>query len=396
MVIYRWNHNDNMRNFTISISLLLILCAGCAPQQKKDTHSNTANPENVAEKEELSCCKIDSKSRFLVKADTVVSETTQKGNEGMVFIKGGSFEMGADNNQARLDEYPKHPVEVNSFWIDVHEVSNAQFKKFVDETGYVTVAEKDVEWETLQPTLPPGTPKPHDSLLLAGSMVFTPPDYAVPLNDHSRWWTWTKGASWKHPKGPDSTIGGLENHPVVHVCYHDAVAYCKWANKRLPTEAEWEYAARGGLENNIYPWGNEHIDKGLPKANSWQGSFPNINTLKDGFVTTSPIKTYTSNGYGLFDMAGNVWEWTSDWYDMSYYESLPEDKLTIDPKGPEKSNDYRNQFDERRTVRGGSFLCNDSYCSSYRVAARMPGEVYSGMSHTGFRCVMDPGSVRGK
>lgn len=370
--------------FLLTVILALALAA-C--NQKTKVEKIVAKPIDEPASEQLSCCKIDSKSRFLVKADTVKIETSQKGTEGMVYIKGGTFDMGADNNQARPDEYPKHPVKVNSFWIDINEVTNTQFEVFVNETGYVTVAEKNVDWNEMKEQLPPGTPKPHDSLLVAGSMVFTPPTYAVPLNDISRWWSWTNGTSWKHPKGPDSNIEGLENHPVVHICYNDAIAYCRWAGKRLPTEAEWEFAARGGLENNIYPWGDEHIEKGLPKANSWQGSFPNLNTQKDGFYTTSAIKSYAPNAYGLFDMAGNVWEWTADWYDMNYYQTLPINEVTDNPKGPERTVDANNHSEKRKAIRGGSFLCNDSYCSSYRVAARMPGEVNSGMSHTGFRCV---------
>ncbi len=362
----------------------------CTSNKQKTSGENKQAETTVdSTTEQLSCCKIDSKSRFLVQTDTTIIIENPSGTEGMVFIKGGTFEMGADNNQARSDEYPKHPVQVNDFWIDEHEVTNAQFKKFVDETGYVTVAEKNIDWNVLKTQLPPGTPKPHDSLLVAGSMVFTPPTYQVGLNDYSQWWTWTNGANWQHPKGPESSLEGLENHPVVHVCYNDALAYCKWAGKRLPTEAEWEFAARGGLKNNIYPWGNEHIEKGLPKANSWNGSFPHTNTQVDGFFTTSPVKSYSPNGYGLFDMAGNVWEWTSDWYDKDYYKSLPTNKVTVNPTGPNKTNTSRNGFEKSRTMRGGSFLCNDSYCSSYRVAARMPGELDSGMSHTGFRCVKD-------
>lgn len=378
---------ENMYKRLVIITALVYLFAACS--QKSDKNKSLPEPPENPTSEQLSCCKIDSKSRFMVKADTAIVIKKQSGTDGMIFINGGTFDMGADNNQARPDEYPKHPVSVDGFWIDVHEVTNRQFKKFVDETAYVTVAEKDVDWNELRNELPPGTQKPHDSMLVAGSMVFTPPSYPVALNDYSQWWTWTNGANWKHPKGPDSSIDGLEDHPVVHVCYYDALAYCKWAGKRLPTEAEWEFAARGGLSNNIYPWGDEHIEKGLPKANSWQGNFPNVNTLKDGFVTSSPSKSYSPNGYGLFDMAGNVWEWTADWYDKDYYQTLPENQVSNNPKGPQGNSENGNTGEKRKTVRGGSFLCNDSYCSSYRVAARMPGEVNSGMSHTGFRCVKD-------
>lgn len=362
--------------------MVVFACKQTVKQEKQ-----IVEPTVSTSTEELACCKIDSKSRFITQTDVSEIKSNPAGTEGMIFIEAGIFDMGADNNQARPDEVPKHRVQVNSFWIDKHEVTNEQFKQFVVETGYVTVAEKDVDWDVLRTQLPLGTPKPHDSLLAAGSMVFTPPNHAVSLNDYSQWWTWTSGANWKHPKGPESTIEGLENYPVIHVCYHDALAYCKWAGKRLPTEAEWEFAARGGLENKIYPWGDEHIEKGLPKANSWNGIFPHNNTQKDGFLISSPVKSYSPNGYGLFDMAGNVWEWTSDWYDKDYYKTLPENKITVNPQGPEKSNTSRNQQEKNKTVRGGSFLCNDSYCSSYRVAARMPGEIDSGMSHTGFRCV---------
>ena len=369
------------------IALLFTISAACSSPGNKKENQKETSADTLSN--EMSCCGVNSKSRFFSTVDTSKIEEQIQGYNGMVLIKGGTFDMGADNNQARTDEYPKHPVKVNDFWMDKHEVTNAQFEKFVKATGYITEAEKDVNWEEMKKQLPPNTPKPADSMLVAGSMVFTPPSKAVPLDDYSQWWSWTPGASWKHPEGPGSDIKGKENYPVVHICYNDAEAYCKWAGKRLPTEAEWEYAARGGLQNNIYPWGNEHIESGTPKANSWNGHFPNLNTARDGFTRTAPVESYAPNNYGLYDMAGNVWEWTSDWYDMNYYHSLPTNKVTVNPKGPDKSYDERNLYDKRKTIRGGSFLCNDSYCSSYRVAARMPGEISTGMSHTGFRCVAD-------
>lgn len=379
--------NDKMHKLIFHYSLFSLIFLAVACNLKHSETKSIKNNLKPEGKEQKSCCEVDSNKRFLIESDSREIIPTNKSKEGMVLIQGGVFEMGADNNQARPDEYPKHLVQVKSFWIDQHEVSNAQFKKFVDETGYITIAERDIDWNDLKKQLPPGTPKPHDSLLVAGSMVFTPPNNSVPLNDYSQWWTWTKGACWKHPRGPGSDIDDIKNHPVVHVCYNDAVAYCKWAGKRLPTEAEWEYAARGGLHNKIYPWGDEHIEKGLPKANSWQGDFPNLNTQRDGFFRTAPVKSYLQNGYNLFDMAGNVWEWTADWYEADYYKTLSETKITQNPKGPEVKN--YNGAEHRKTIRGGSFLCNDSYCSSYRVAARMPGDINTGMSHTGFRCVKD-------
>ncbi|CAN5430584.1 formylglycine-generating enzyme family protein [soil metagenome] len=307
---------------------------------------------------------------------------------GMVLIKGGIFEMGGDNNQASPDEYPKHKVQVSSFYIDATEVTNAQFKKFADATGYVTTAEKKPDWEELKKSVPPGTPKPADSLLVAASLVFKSSSRPVNLNDYSQWWSWVKGADWKHPEGPASSIKGRENYPVVQVSWDDAMAYCIWAGKRLPTEAEWEFAARGGLSNNIYPWGNEHVNKGAPKANSWEGSFPYLNEKKDGFVKIAPVKSYQPNGYGLYDMAGNVWEWCHDWYNASYYQSL-QNTTAVNPPGPEKSYDPQDPYTPKRSLRGGSFLCNDTYCSGYRAARRMKSSPDTGLEHTGFRCVKD-------
>lgn len=307
---------------------------------------------------------------------------------GMVFIPGGTFSMGGDNNQASKDEYPKHSVQVQPFYMDATEVSNAQFQKFVTATGYITTAEKAPDWEELKKDLPPGTTKPPDSVLVAASLVFQQTSGPVDQNDYSQWWAWEPGASWKHPEGLGSSIKGKEHFPVVHVSWYDASAYCKWAGKRLPTEAEWEFAARGGLSNEIYPWGDEAINAGAPKANSWEGKFPYLNTKKDGFITAGPVKSFAANGYGLYDMAGNVWEWCSDWYDGDYYKSVA-NKISVNPQGPQKSFDPDDPYTPKKSLRGGSFLCNDSYCSGYRAARRMKSSPDTGLEHTGFRCVKD-------
>ncbi len=306
---------------------------------------------------------------------------------GMVLIEGGSFDMGGDNKQADPDEYPKHRVKVSSFYIDVTEVTNAQFRKFVDATGYVTTAEKKPDWEEMKKTMAPGTPKPPDSVLVAASLVFKPSKGPVDLRNAGQWWSWVKGANWRHPQGPGSDIRGKDNYPVVQVSWDDAMAYCKWAGKRLPTEAEWEYAARGGLINNIYPWGNEPVNTGKAKANSWDGKFPYLNTSKDGFTRVAPVKSFAANGYGLYDMAGNVWEWCSDLYNYDYYKGLT-DKQSVDPQGPATSYDPQEPYTQKRSLRGGSFLCNDSYCSGYRAARRMKSTHDTSLEHTGFRCVM--------
>lgn len=304
---------------------------------------------------------------------------------GMVFIPGGSMQMGADNDQASADEYPKHEVRVNPFWMDITEVTNAQFSAFVEATGYITTAEKKPDWEELKKSVPPGTARPPDSLLVAASLVFKQTKTAVDLSDYNQWWSWVPGADWKHPEGPGSTIRGKEDFPVVHVSWYDAKAYCQWSGKRLPTEAEWEFAARGGLKNEIYPWGNEHINKGRPKANSWEGKFPYLNEKKDGYLKAAPVKSYAANAYGLYDMAGNVWEWCQDWYDANYYNNSP----ALKPAGPAQSNDPDERYTPKKVLRGGSFLCNDSYCSGYRVARRMKSSPDTGLEHTGFRCVKD-------
>jgi formylglycine-generating enzyme required for sulfatase activity len=310
------------------------------------------------------------------------------GFEGMKWIPGGEFLLGATDNEGRPDEYPQHPVAVDGFWMDETEVTNAQFKKFVDATGYVTTAERDVDWEELKKQLPPGTRKPADSLLVAASLVFSSPAAPVSLNDASQWWRWKKGANWRQPQGPGSTIKGKEAYPVVHVSWEDAQAYCKWAGKRLPTEAEWEVAARGGKEDVLYPWGTENVEASKPKANTWQGVFPVQNTAWDGYAGAAPVKTFAPNSYGLYDMAGNVWEWCSDWYQADWYRQVKSSEQK-NPTGPAESFDPMEPTVPKRVVRGGSFLCHDAYCKGYRVTARMKTSPDTGLEHTGFRCVKD-------
>ncbi|WP_235297597.1 formylglycine-generating enzyme family protein [Portibacter marinus] len=308
--------------------------------------------------------------------------------EGMVFIPGGVLNMGGDNEQASDDEFPKHKIKVEGFYMDETEVTNREFAEFVKATGYITVAERALDWELLKKDLPPGTPKPPDSLMQPGALVFQSTEQPVPLNDPSRWWRWTIGASWKHPQGPDSDINDKMEHPVVQISWEDAEAYAEWAGKRLPTEAEWEWAARGGSDGQIYPWGNGNVNQvGHQYANFWQGLFPYENTEKDGYMTTAPVKSFPPNGYGLYDMAGNVWEWCADWYDANYYKR--EEATSDGTDGPNSSFNPVNPYAPAKVMRGGSFLCNDEYCSGYRNSRRMQSSPDTGLNHTGFRCAKD-------
>jgi formylglycine-generating enzyme required for sulfatase activity len=315
----------------------------------------------------------------------------------MVWIEGGEFSMGSTDPLARPDESPVHRVRVDGFWIDQTEVTNHQFAAFIDATGYTTIAERPVDWEELKKQVPEGTPKPDDAMLLPGSLVFTPPEGPVDLNAFDQWWTWTTGANWRHPEGPGSTIEGRDNHPVVHIAYVDALAYAAWAGKSLPTEAQWEFAARGGLDGKVNTWGDEPVDP--RRCNIWQGHFPDRNTAEDGFPRAAPVKSFPPNGYGLYDMAGNVWEWCADLYRPDTYArrlleldvegKTGRDRVIVNPVGPSRSFDPRNPgAPESRVHRGGSFLCNDSYCASYRPSARMACPTDTGLHHLGFRCVM--------
>ncbi len=359
----------------LAVATLLIIFS-CQESKKETATQKTADSMS---------CTTNLPNRFGIKPLSSDLKDKNADTTGMVWIEGGEFAMGAADPAGRADEKPQHQVKLNGFWMDVTEVTNAQFANFVKSTGYVTTAEIAPEWEDIKKQLPAGTPKPPDSVFIPASLIFSPPNRQVDLNDASQWWIWKRGADWKHPRGKGSSIKGKENYPVVHVSWDDATAYAKWAGKRLPTEAEWEFAARGGLNNALYPWGNEDIESGKPKANTWQGNFPVKNTNWDKFYAISASKSFAPNGFGLYDMAGNVWEWCSDWYKPDYYQH--QQGLSINPKGPGQSFDPMEPATPKRVVRGGSFLCNSSYCEGYRVTSRMKSSADTGLEHTGFRCV---------
>ncbi|MDO6517234.1 formylglycine-generating enzyme family protein [Zobellia uliginosa] len=330
---------------------------------------------------------------------TVVKEMPEdvSSPEGMVWIPGAVFSQGAvPQDKAAMDhEKPAHKVAVDGFFMDITEVTNDEFQKFVDETGYKTVAEREIDWEEMKKQLPEGTPKPHDSIMQPGSLTFKQAKSSVPnLYDFSQWWSWTIGANWKHPNGPGSSIKGKGNYPVVHIAYEDALAYCEWANRRLPTEAEWERAARGNHLNTIYFWGDEDA-KLSDKANTWEGEFPVTNVETDGFGLRAPVKSYPANDFGLYDMAGNVWEWTNDWYNTNYYKELSATyPVAKNPLGADQAYNERDPYAREKVMKGGSFLCNASYCASYRVSSRMATSLDSSLEHLGFRTVATPDMIR--
>jgi formylglycine-generating enzyme len=299
----------------------------------------------------------------------------------MVWIPGGTFTMGSNDHYP--EEAPAHQVTVNGFWMDQYTVTNAQFSHFVEETNYVTSAERcpnAADYPGAQP-----------GMLVPASVVFRRPGYRVNLKDHYQWWTYVPGANWRHPLGPGSSLRGLAKHPVVHVAFEDACAYATWAGKTLPTEAEWEFAARGGLAGTVYVWGDEFEPDGEVLANTWQGDFPNENLLADGYEWTAPVGSFPPNGYGLYEMAGNVWEWTVDWYQQ--HSEIPQTCCaSFNPRGgdPQKSYDPStpNVKIPRRVMKGGSYLCAPNYCQRYRPAARMAQAVDTSTCHLGFRCVV--------
>lgn len=310
---------------------------------------------------------------------------------GMVRVPGGTFVMGSDARDVQAHEGPAHVVTVSAFYMDAHEVTNEAFGRFVEETGYVTVAERPIDWEQLRLEVPEGTPKPPDSMLQPGSLVFRPvTDRPLEQVQFFEWWHWLPGASWRHPEGPSSDLTGKEQHPVVHIALEDAEAFARWAGKRLPTEAEWEYAAKGGHQQARFSWGHEDPINQPKLANIWQGPFPLENKALDGYITTAPVKTYPPNGYGLYDMSGNVWEWTTDKYNRRYYEELSEGGHCKNPEGSGSVFDPNDPHaQDKRVIKGGSFLCHVTYCESYRPSARMATEVHSSQVHLGFRCVQD-------
>ena len=307
----------------------------------------------------------------------------------MVWVEGKTFLQGAKSGDkfAMMREKPAHQVTVDGFFIDITEVTNKQFRAFINVTNYVTVAERPIDWEEMKKDLPEGTQKPHDSILQPGSLIFNKNVNAVVnMSNYSQWWTWKLGANWRHPEGPHSNIEGKDDFPVVHIALEDANAYCKWANRRLPTEAEWESAAQGTATDFIYTWGND-LNFLNSNANTWQGTFPVSNESVDGFELIAPTKSYNPNSIGIYDMLGNVWELTSDLFNVNYYKELNTSLVLINPKGANTAYSPENPYQKENVIKGGSFLCHESYCASFRISARMGMSLDSGSDHTGFRTV---------
>ncbi|KQC33354.1 sulfatase [Nonlabens sp. YIK11] len=318
--------------------------------------------------------------------------------EGMVWVPGKTFTMGAKDSDAMAmpREKPSHEVRVDGFFMDATEVTNDEFSAFAKATQYKTVAERPIDWEQMKKELPEGTPKPADSILQPGSLVFNKDvEGVVDMNNYAQWWKWKIGANWRQPYGPGSSIEGKGDYPVVHIAYEDALAYCKWANRKLPTEAQWESAAQGTETQQIFTWGDDSSKIGQ-KSNTWEGQFPVNNTGADGFKYVAPVKSFDPNSLGLYDMAGNVWEWTSDLYNEDYYQTLPKDQVISNPQGANTYKNRQNPYQEEMVMKGGSYLCHASYCASYRISARMSTSRDSGSDHLGFRTVATPAMISAK
>ena len=315
-----------------------------------------------------------------------ISDALRKQTEGMAWIPGGVRVMGSDTGIP--DETPPHPVALDGFWMDINEVTNRQFKEFVEATGYITLPERKPELRSIQKGSGLEDIEILEEFNKPGSICSRPLKSFADIDREKgaySWWQYIPGADWRHPEGPDSNIDDRMDHPVVHVSWIDAKEYCKWRGATLPTEAQWEYAARAGEDGNFYPWGNERTPDGNWKQNIWQGTFPIKDTAQDGFDSTSPVRSFEANAFGLFDMSGNVWEWCDDYYQPDYYSVSP----FHNPPGPETSFDPQEPGIVKRVQRGGSFMCSDEYCVGYRVSARMKGEEDTGAFHTGFRCVVN-------
>jgi len=357
----------------VRVSLVALACALTACQQRREPAPAAAADPHAAHAR--------APTPDATRRAPVLNEAPPPGPApgGMVWVPGGEFWMGCDTC-GMPDAMPVHLVSVSGFWMDATPVTNAQFDAFVNATHYVTVAERRPD-----PRDFPGVPA---EKLVPGSVVFTPPAHPVSLDDYSQWWSYVPGADWRHPDGPRSSLEGLERHPVVHVAWEDAMAYAKWTGKRLPTEAEFEFAARGGLDRDMYPWGNELAPGGKPAANIWEGHFPDTNSRIDGYLETSPVTAFSANRYGLYDVGGNVWQWCADWYRPDYYGTFTDPSSAAhDPRGPESSFDPDEPGAAKRVTRGGSFLCSGEYCSRYLVGSRGKAEVSSGSSNLGIRLV---------
>lgn len=369
-----------MKLIIVPIITLLFLFSACKSEQKKAKAETKTAQQDIQVVENK-----NSEISILVQQPKGVDTPN-----GMVWIPGGTFKQGAvsQDKMAMGHEKPAFSVTISGFFIDINEVTNADFKKFVDATDYKTIAEREIDWEEMKKQVPAGTPKPHDSIMQPGSLLFKKTKSSVAnLYDFSQWWEWKIGANWKQPNGPGSSLKGIKNHPVVHIAYDDALAYCEWAGRRLPTEAEWERAARGNQQDKIFTWGDDLTM--LPKmANSWEGEFPVNNTKIDGFERRAAVKSYSPNDFGLYDMAGNVWEWTNDWYNTNYYKEVSQKGTVVNnPMGSETPFNERDPYARERVIKGGSFLCSDSYCASYRISARMATSLDSSQEHLGFRTV---------